>query len=148
IFAGAGTFEFLGQVAHPKLPFEHGERLVALYVLLLTLTAAAVAGVTPALKATRELGQRLRQGSAGGGGLGFGGMWTAVIVTQIAVTVTFPAVAFAVGSEGRAIETFDPGIPTHEYLTAQVVVEAPEVSGEAGSGGGPGSRSAAGPGSA
>ena len=30
IFTGAGTFEFLTQVVHPKLPFENGERMVVL----------------------------------------------------------------------------------------------------------------------
>ena len=101
------------------------------YTLALTLIAAAVAGVIPGLKASRGLGQQLRAAAGGGGGHKFGGIWSVVIVSQIAVTVGFPAVAFAVATEGREIQMFDLGIPAHEYLTAHVTVqteptEAPE----------------------
>jgi predicted permease len=106
---------------HPELSL----RTVA-YTLLLTLVGAAVAGALPALKATRRLGAQLRQASAGAGGLRVGGIWTVVIVVQIAVTIAFPAVAFAVGSEGRAIRIFDLGIPAQEYLTARIVVPPTE----------------------
>lgn len=99
----------------------------ALYTLLLTLLAALVAGVIPGLKATRALGTQLRDASAGGGGFRFGGLWTGVIVSQIALTVVFPVVAFAVALEGREIETFDLGIPAHEYLSAGIAVQAPEL---------------------
>ena len=114
-----------------RLPFWFSPELspsTVVYVLLLTVAGAAVAGVTPALKATRGLGHQLRRASAGGGGLRVGGVWTVVIVIQITLTVTFPVVAFAVGSEGREIQLFDLGIPAHEYLTAQVIVPAPEPS--------------------
>jgi hypothetical protein len=93
------------------------------YTLLLALLAAVVAGVLPALKVTRGLGSQLRRVSAGAGGFRLGGVWTAVLVLQIAVTVVFPAVTLAVGLEGRDIRTFDPGVPADEYLTALVAVE-------------------------
>lgn len=96
------------------------------YTLVLTLMGAAVAGVLPALKATRGLGTRLRQATAGGGGFRFGGVWTAVIVSQIAVTVVAPVVTIAVGLEGRDIKTYDLGIPAHEYLTAQLTIQSGE----------------------
>src|SRR4029450_3473309 len=57
------------------------------YSAWLTVLAAVVAGVVPALKVTRtnmEFG--LRQASAGAGGIRMGGMWTGVIVAQIGAT--------------------------------------------------------------
>ena len=64
------------------------------YGIGLALMATAVTGILPALKMTKGISSRLRETSAGGGGLKFGGVWTVLIVTQIAVTVTFPAIAF------------------------------------------------------
>ena len=59
------------------------------------MLVALITGVLPALKVTRGLQQRLRQVTAGGGGLRFGaGAWTAVIVAQVAVTVAFPVTVF------------------------------------------------------
>src|ERR1051325_4746986 len=52
-----------------------------LYAIGLTLFAAAIAGVVPALKVTSGgAGARLRAASSGGGGLQFGGVWTVVLV--------------------------------------------------------------------
>lgn len=59
-----------------------------LYAMALTVMGALVAGAMPGLKVTRGLGARLKQGTAGSG-LRFGGVWTAVIVAQVAVT-SFP----------------------------------------------------------
>ena len=54
-----------------------------LYAVGLTLFAAAIAGVVPALKVTSGgAGARLRAASSGGGGLQFGGVWTVVIVAD------------------------------------------------------------------
>jgi hypothetical protein len=63
--------------------------ITVLYVVGLTLLAAVIAGFIPALKVTRGLGQHLRALGAGAGGLRFGGIWTAVIVVQVAFTVAF-----------------------------------------------------------
>jgi putative ABC transport system permease protein len=93
------------------------------YTLALTLVAAAVAGIIPGLKAARGLGAQLRATAGGGSGHRFGGIWTAVIVSQIAVMAAFPVVAFAVAMESRPIRMFDLGIPAHEYLTAHVTVQ-------------------------
>jgi putative ABC transport system permease protein len=77
-----------------RVPFWYDPRLsplTVLYACALTVLGAAIAGGLPGLKVTRGLGTRLREGTAGGGGLQFGGVWTAVIVAQVAVTVAFPA---------------------------------------------------------
>ena len=57
-----------------------------LYAVGLTLFGAVIAGVLPALKVTRGIAAKLRQGTAGSG-LRFSGVWTFVIVAQVAATV-------------------------------------------------------------
>ena len=80
------------------------------------MIGAVVAGVMPARKITRGLGTRLRAGTAGGGGVSFGGVWTAVIVMQVALTVVFPSVVMLVRSESKRVASYDAGFPTQEYL--------------------------------
>jgi hypothetical protein len=106
--AGAGLRWMLAVVeadAGTKLPFWFAGRLspaTVAYAVGLALFGAAIAGVTPALKVTRDLGPRMRQAGAGAGGLQFGGIWTLVIVAQVAVTVAFPVTAF--GTRREAVE--------------------------------------------
>ena len=68
---------------------------------LLALLAALIAGVVPALKVTGALDGRLRMATAGGGGFRFGGVWTAVVVVQVAAMVAFPVVAVLLARRGR-----------------------------------------------
>ena len=93
------------------------------YALALAVIGAVVAGVMPARKITRGLGTRLRAGTAGGGGVSFGGVWTAVIVVQVALTVMFPAVVMLVRSESKRVASYDAGFPTQEYLGVTLGVE-------------------------
>ncbi len=71
--------------------------------VLLTVGGAAVAGIMPAIKVTRDMGDRLKQTTAGSGGLQFGGVWTVVIVAQVAATVIFPALVYVQQSFQRGI---------------------------------------------
>lgn len=91
----------------------------------LALVGAVVAGVMPARKITRGLGTRLRAGTAGGGGVNFGGVWTIVIVMQVALTVTLPAVVMLVRNETMRIASYDPGFPMHEYLGIGLDIDKP-----------------------
>lgn len=91
--------------------------------LALAVIGAVVAGVMPARKITRGLGTRLRAGTAGGGGVSFGGVWTAVIVTQVALTVALPAVAMLVRGEAKRVEAYDAGFATKEYLGATLGID-------------------------
>jgi predicted permease len=93
------------------------------YAGLLTLLGAVIAGVLPALKVTRGLGGRLKAGTAGGGGLRFGGIWTAVIVSQVAVTVAFPVVAFFVRRDAVQIQSIRADFPAAEYLSVQLQMD-------------------------
>jgi predicted permease len=95
-----------------------------LYVVLLTILCALLAGILPALKVTRGLGAQLRQmGAGGGGGLQFGGVWTAVIAAQVAVTVASPVTAFFVRRDAQQIRSIDVGFPDHEYLAVRLDLE-------------------------
>ena len=98
-----------------------------LYAVVLTVVAAAVAGIIPGLKVTRGIGTRLKQGSAGSG-LRFGGIWTAVIIAQVAVTVAVPAAIFIEQGELRRIEAYDGGFKTEQYLALRL--EMPSSEGE------------------
>jgi predicted permease len=111
-----------------RLPFWYDVRLspaAVLYACVLTLLGAAIAGVLPALKITRGLGGRLRQASAGGGGVRFGGVWTAVIIMQVAFTVAFPAVTWVVQRELARVRSFPAGFAAERYLSAWVEMDTP-----------------------
>jgi putative ABC transport system permease protein len=94
------------------------------YGIGLALMATAVTGILPALKMTKGISSRLRETSAGGGGLKFGGVWTVLIVTQIAVTVTFPAIAFFAKRAAWQVEDQQIGVPAERYLSARLSRES------------------------
>ena len=115
-----------------RLPFWYDVRLspaTVLFALGLTVLGSAIAGVMPALKVTRRMGSRLKQATAGAGGLQFGGVWTAVIVVQVAITVAFPAVVYVEQGQLRHIQTFDAGFAAEEYLAVPLAMETPVVAG-------------------
>ena len=97
-----------------------------LYAIGLTVLAAAIAGVMPALRITRGLGAQLRQGTSGAGGVRFSGVWTAVIVAQVAVTVVFPVAVYVSQRETARISNFDVGFTAAEYLGVELGMDAPE----------------------
>ena len=69
------------------------------YAALLAIVAALMIGVVPALKATGPRVQDRLKHATGGSmpGLKFGGIWTGVIVSQVALTVIFLAVTGTLG---------------------------------------------------
>ena len=92
--------------------------------VVITVLAATVAGVMPALKITRGMGDRLKQTTAGSGGLRFGGVWTAVIVAQVAVTVVFPAVVWFENLQLVRMQDFNPGFAAEQFLAVQLERDA------------------------
>ncbi|MGH7664428.1 MAG: ABC transporter permease [Gemmatimonadaceae bacterium] len=93
-----------------------------LYAVGLTLFAAAIAGVVPAVKVTSSgAGGRLRAASSGGGGLQFGGVWTVVIVAQIALTTLLPWPLIGLG--GGLREDTPTGFPAEAFLTATLEMD-------------------------
>ena len=109
-----------------RLPFWFHADLspwTVLYAVGLTVLGAAIAGVLPGLKVTRGLQARLRQAAAGAGGLTFGGIWTAVIVAQIAVTLGFPVVAFNVARDAADTRAMVADFPAAEFLSARIALD-------------------------
>ena len=98
-----------------------------LYAAALAVFAALIVGVTPALKATNARVQdRLKQSTgATSGGLKFGGVWTAVIVTQVAVTVVFLAVVGMLGWSAYVTRGGDRNrnFPAREYVALRLMLE-------------------------
>jgi predicted permease len=86
-----------------QLPYLVDFRLslsVVLYVTLLAILAAIIAGVLPALKATGARVQHdLQQFSARGAGVQLGPTWTALIVLQVAIAVAALPAALHYGVE-------------------------------------------------
>ncbi|MGH7529842.1 MAG: ABC transporter permease [Gemmatimonadales bacterium] len=118
-----------------RLPFWFSASLsptTMLYSVVLTLLGAGIAGVVPGLNVTRGLQARLRAVTAGGGGLRFGRLWTAVIMTQVALTVAFPAVAFYVERDAARLRTYDLGFPAAEYLSVRLELDRDRSPGAAG----------------
>src|SRR5688500_15157215 len=111
---------------YPQLPFWYEFNLSPMTVLVacgLAVLGAAIAGIIPARKITRGLGTQLRVGTAGGGGVRFGGVWTAVIVVQVALTVALPAVVLLLQSETKRVESYDMGFAEDQYLGVNVAVD-------------------------
>ncbi len=87
--------------------------ITLLYAVGLTFFTAAIAGVLPALKVTgRRIEGELRQASAGNINARFGGVWTAIIIAQVAVTVAFPATAFFARQHVIGVQSLDVGFPS------------------------------------
>jgi predicted permease len=94
------------------------------YAGLLTVVGVTIAGVVPALKITaRRLETRLRQTSAGAGGPSMGGIWTTMIVAQIAATVVFTAAAWVVLRQAQAIASVKTAFAADEYLAVRLEMD-------------------------
>jgi predicted permease len=123
--------EFL-EINLGRLPFWYDLSLstaTVLFAAALTVLGAGIAGVLPALKITRGMGLRLKQATAGAGGLQFGGIWTVAIVAQVAVTVAFPAIVYIEQWQMRRVQTFDVGFSAEQYLAVRLDMDAPVAPG-------------------
>ena len=107
-----------------QLPFLVDFRVspaVILYVTLLAILSAVIAGVLPALKATGARVQRdLQQFSARGAGVQLGGTWTALIVLQVAVAVAALPTALYYGSQFFTLAARRPAPAAHGLVRATV----------------------------
>ena len=114
------------EVNYGTLPFWIDTDLsstTVLYALGLTFLGAVIAGVLPALKVTRGISAKLRQSTAGSG-LRFSGVWTFVIVAQVAATVLLPAIVALEQNEVSRVESFDMGFPPQEYLAINLQMDS------------------------
>ena len=98
---------------------------IVLYVVALTIVAAAIVGILPALQATgRRVQTGLKRISAGGGsGMQFGKTWTVLIVLQVAIAVALLPAAVFHSWDSLRYGLSDPGAGAEEFLTAQLLME-------------------------
>jgi putative ABC transport system permease protein len=92
------------------------------YVLGLTVLAAAVVGVIPALQAT---GSRVYSGLrkvGGGTGVQLGRTWTVLIVAQVAITVAALPLAAGIAWSASRFGMSGPGFRAEQFLTARLVI--------------------------
>ena len=115
------------RAAEGEFPFWFRDTLsptTIVYAALLTVFGAVIAGVLPALKVTKAgVEAKLRQASVGRPGLVFGGVWTVVIVAQIAITVAFPVHAYFVKRDAIHWGSLSIGVPTEEYLSVRLEMD-------------------------
>lgn len=93
------------------------------YAATLSILAAVLVGVLPALNAT---GSRMRsslQELGGASGVRMGRTWSALIVAQVAIAVVLLPTATWYGGEFLRYGLRDPGFPAEEYLTAWLVLD-------------------------
>jgi predicted permease len=94
------------------------------YAGALTVLAAMIVGLIPGLKVTgRGMSDRLRESSAGGGGLRMGRVWTGLVVSQIAATVLFTATAYVVHRQAQYIASVEPVFPAAKYISVRLEME-------------------------
>ncbi len=87
------------------------------YAGLLTLAAALITGGLPAFRATRQLSaSRLQESGSAAGRLRLGGVWTVVVVTQVAATVIFTAGALLMWRQARLSGSLDASFVPTEYV--------------------------------
>jgi putative ABC transport system permease protein len=103
-----------------------------LYAGLLTLVATVIVGVLPALRVSRlNVQDALRREHAATANLRFGGVWTTVIIVQVAITVaSIPLAAVLVTASNRFSQRAE-GVGADRYLTAAVVFERQEQEADA-----------------
>ena len=92
-----------------------------LYAGALSVLAAAIVGVAPALQATRrDVQSGLRVIGAGGSGMRLGTTWTLLIVAQVACAVALLPAAVSGAWWSMASGFADPGFRAEEFLSAQL----------------------------
>lgn len=119
-----GVAEFATRDA---LPFWINDSLslrTIVYGALLAFLGAVIVGILPALRVTRiNVSDAMRNEAAARSGLKFGGLWTAVIVVQVAITVAFlPLAAGGVFQSNRFSQRAE-GIGAERFLIAGVSID-------------------------
>ena len=114
-------------VSTDALPYWINDSLswrTVLWTAVLMLAGAAIVGILPALRVTKiNINDALRRESAAGSGLRFGGVWTAVIVAQIAITVALIPLAGGGVLLSNRFNQRAGGIGAQRYLAAHVDVD-------------------------
>ncbi len=129
--AGVAIAEFaFRQVAGATLPIAselpfwvsfHLSPGAVLYAGALSVLAAAIVGIVPALQATGgQVQSGLRIVGAGGSGMRLGATWTVLIVTQVGFAVALLPAAVSGAWASMRSGFADPGFRAEEFLSAQL----------------------------
>ena len=117
----------LATAAQGPLPFWWNDSLApatVIFVGILAFLSATIAGVVPALKVTgRRVQKGLQHVAIGGSGLRFGGLSTAVIVTQVAFSVGLLTLALSWGWDAFRGQATEVGFSAEEYLSVRLQMD-------------------------
>ena len=103
---------------------EHGiQPSTMLYVLGLVAVTAAIAGILPALHATRRRGGADLRQLGGSTGMRLGWMWSALIIAQVAFAVAVLPAAIKLGINEIRTYLTQPNYPIEELVGAAVATE-------------------------
>ena len=92
-----------------------------LYAALLTVLGALVVGAVPALKVTGpEVQAQLKRATTGGSSLRFGGVWTGVIIVQVALTTFFLPLLIQAALDTDEVRSGAGGFRAEEFLSLQL----------------------------
>jgi putative ABC transport system permease protein len=97
----------------------------ATFVVVLTLLAAGIVGVLPALKATgRSVHSRLQTLAPGSGSrMQMGRVWTLLIVAQVAMTVALLPAAMFFTWDGLRLRTGHAGFASQEFVSVSLAMD-------------------------
>ncbi|HEX6694152.1 MAG TPA: ABC transporter permease [Longimicrobiales bacterium] len=90
-----------------------------LYSVLLAVAGAVLIGLLPAIRATGAQVQSALQNMRGGPSMRFGGVWSVIIVLQVAFTVLCLPVSIGASSEMRNDHTKRAEFPSKQVLTVR-----------------------------
>lgn len=104
------------------------EPSTVLYTAGLAVAGAVMVGVVPALKATgTDIRERLSRLSGGGTTMSFGGMWSVVIVGQVALTVVCLPVSAGITAEVLRDRRVRSTFPADEFLSFRLELDREEA---------------------
>jgi predicted permease len=114
-----------------ELPFWVSFQLspgAVLYAGALSVLAAVIVGILPALKVTsREVQTGLRVIGAGGSGMRLGKTWTILIVAQVGFAVALLPASVSNAWEDMLAGIAGPGFAAEEFLSAQLGMDYPDA---------------------
>ena len=115
------------EVPHPFWRDAGLEPATVLWAVALGLVGTALVGLLPAIKATQpRVRNALARSQAGGSEMKFGGVWTFMIVAQVAFTVLCLSIAVGATRESIRNQRARPAFAPRDYLTFQVQFDGEE----------------------